>query len=633
MREFNYLCKVSVWKSIKSIWQTNILRQIAFAFLILSASRLVWFFANLFWLPAVGFFSFLKCFLWGLYFDLPVIAYLFAPLFLWQLIFPTTSKIQPIITRILFLLPSAIVLIFNGIDTGFSKINAKRSGYELFSLAGDDGNNIAPYLIDNIPSLLGLAFSFYLIFKFTPTQYNSIRLWNSKHKIRSIISIPILLIVWIISARGGIQLRPLRSIDASNYVEAELGPLVYSTPMHIMSTWKRTGKFFEPKPCTLKNAENEIYQSVYPPFKINNKNLVVIVVESLARDYTGFLNNAPYTPFLDSLSKSCINFTHCFANGTKSIDMVPAIFAGLPNLMEEPYILSTYNTNKLENAFKKFSAHGYSTSFFHGSNNGTMGFKAFLNQTGLHHYFGINEYPNKDKDFDGNWGIWDEAYLQYYANCIDTMRKPFFSSIFTLSSHHPYEIPKKYESQLPFSEKTIQRSIGYTDICLRKFFETAQKKDWFKNTVFVITGDHTSHGVLEYFYSAAGHYEVPFLIYNSGLEPSENHKSVSQCDILPTVSAVIGNNIHFEGLGRNAFDSTYQGYSMHYNNGLYYMIQYPFALAVDIQGHTVVYQKQFRNQPKPIKLPQSGNQFERMRKVLTNYLFVYSENIKNNRWH
>jgi phosphoglycerol transferase MdoB-like AlkP superfamily enzyme len=313
--------------------------------------------------------------------------------------------------------------------------------------------------------------------------------------------------------------------------------------------------------------------------------------------------------------------------------MVPAIFAGLPNLMDEPYILSTYNTNKIENAFKKYSNFGYSTSFFHGSNNGTMGFNAFFKQTGLQHYFGIDEYPTKDKDYDGNWGIWDEAYLQYYANCIDTFSRPFFSSVFTLSSHHPYEIPQKYESQLPFSPRTIQRSIGYTDICLRKFFETARKKDWFKNTVFVITGDHTSHGVLEYFYSAAGHYEVPFLIYNSGLPETENHKSVSQCDILPTVSAVIQNKINLEGLGRNALDSSYTGYSMHYDNGLFYMVQYPFVMAVDNQGKTMVYQKQFRNAPKPIKLPQTGVRYNSMHNILTKYLFMYSENIKNNHWH
>ena len=127
---------MKVFEPIQTLFKSNILRQIAFALFILFVSRLVWFLVNKFWLPAVGFTEFFEAFLYGFYFDLPVIAYLFAPLFLWQLALPNFSLKHPIVTRILFLLPNVICLILNGIDTGFSKINGKRSGFELFSLAG-----------------------------------------------------------------------------------------------------------------------------------------------------------------------------------------------------------------------------------------------------------------------------------------------------------------------------------------------------------------------------------------------------------------------------------------------------------------------------------------------------------------
>ncbi len=625
---------MNVYSAVKSFLKSNIARQIGFAFFILFVSRLVWFLANLFWLPSLDTFSYVEAFLWGFYFDLPVIAYLFAPLFFYQLAFPTFSQKYQIVTRILFLIPNAICLIFNGIDTGFSKINGKRSGFDFFSLAGDDANNIAPYLIDNIPSLIGLATAFFIIYKFTPVNGNAIHLWKKNRIFRSILSITLTFILWILAARGGTQLRPLRSIDASNYVDASISAVVYSTPLNILSTWNREGKFYKPIPFPITKAESILGLTSKQTTDVcqNRKNIVVLVVESLARDYTGFLNQAPYTPFLDSLAKHSLNFTHCFANGTKSIDMVPAIFAGLPNLMDEPYILSTYNTNTIENAFSKHKKFGYSTGFFHGSNNGTMGFKSFLMQTGIDHYFGIDEYPTTDKDFDGNWGIWDEPYLQYIANCLDTMKKPFFNAVFTLSSHHPYEIPKKYEKALPFQEKTIQRSIGYTDIALKNFFRYAATKSWFKNTVFVITGDHTSHGVLEYFYCPSGRYEVPFLIYNSGIVPQKFNKSLSQCDILPTLSGVLGNKIHYSGLGRNALDSAYEGYSMHYDKGLYYMIQYPFAMAMNEFGEVKVFQKQIRNQPKPTILPRNGLTYNEMKATLNAYLYVFTERLKSNKW-
>lgn len=625
---------MNVYSAVKSFLKSNIARQIGFAFFILFVSRLVWFLANLFWLPSLDTFSYVEAFLWGFYFDLPVIAYLFAPLFFYQLAFPTFSQKYQIVTRILFLIPNAICLIFNGIDTGFSKINGKRSGFDFFSLAGDDANNIAPYLIDNIPSLIGLATAFFIIYKFTPVNGNAIHLWKKNRIFRSLLAITLTLAFWILAARGGTQLRPLRSIDASNFVDANISVLVYSTPLNILSTWNREGKFFKPVPSSLKDAEILIGlapENAKDSCK-NPKNIVVLVVESLSRDYTGFLNQSPYTPFLDSLSNHCINFTHCFANGSKSIDMVPAMFGGLPNLMDEPYIMSTYNTNKIENAFLKHKKFGYSTGFFHGSNNGTMGFKSFLMQTGVDHYFGIDEYPTKERDFDGNWGIWDEPYLHYFADCLDTMKKPFFNALFTLSSHHPYEIPQKYEKSLPFHEKTIHRSIAYTDIALRNFFKYASTKSWFKNTVFVITGDHTSHGLLEYFYCPSGRYEIPFLIYNSGNVPQKINKTTSQCDILPTLSGILGNQIHYTGLGRNVLKSDYEGYSMHYDKGLYYMIQYPFAMGMDEFGEVKVFQKQIRNYPKPTKLNHNGLTYNKMKETLSAYLFVFTERLKSNKW-
>ncbi len=624
---------MKVFGPVHALYKSNILRQIAFALFILFVSRLVWFFANKFWLPAVGIPEFIKAFLYGFYFDLPVIAYLFAPLFIWQLALPNFSLKNPIVTKILFLIPNILCLILNGIDTGFSKINGKRSGFELFSLAGDEGNHIAPYLTDNIPSLIALITSFVLIYKLTPTAGNATFLWKKNRIFRNLITTPAILFVWIIAARGGLQLRPIRSIDASNYVDANISPLVYSTPLNIMSTWDREGKFFKQNTMSLQQAEAilGLLQPAEDQVK-NKKNIVVLVVESLSRDYTGFLNQSPYTPFLDSLSKQSINFTHCFANGSKSIDMVPAIFAGLPNLMEEPYIMSTYNTNIIENAYLKHKKVGYASGFFHGSNNGTMGFKSFLKQTGVDHYFGINEYPNKDRDYDGNWGIWDEPYLKYVADCIDTMHKPCFNAVFTLSSHHPYAVPQQYEKALPFHPKTIHRAIAYTDLSLKHFFEYASKKSWFNETVFVITGDHTSHGLLEYFYCPSGRYEIPFLIYSPGIVPQKIKKSVSQCDIMPTLAAAMGNEIHYAGLGKNAYDKNYEGYSMHYDKGLYYMIQYPYSMGMNENGEVKVFQKQIRNYPKPTKLAHNGKVYNKMNETLTAYLTVFTERLKSNKW-
>ena len=381
-------------------------------------------------------------------------------------------------------------------------------------------------------------------------------------------------------------------------------------------------------------------------------NIVFIVVESLARDYTGFGNGKPFTPFLDKIAADpqTIQFPYCFANGTKSIEMVPSIFCGMPSLMSEFYVTSAYANNKVNNAYQL--AKGYKTAFFHGSNNGTMGFQSFLKQTGLQQYHGIDQYPSDlyNRDFDGNWGIFDEPYLQHFSNCLDTLNNPnipFFASVFTLSSHHPYTIPAPYLNKLPGSPGTVQHTIAYADIALKKFFQTASTKPWFNNTVFVITGDHTSHSDKEYFYSQSGHYEVPFLIYAPGIDikhineklsgreaiiNSATQKTLSQCDIIPTLWNLLGANNPRLGFGRSAFDPSYKGYSTHIDKDLYYIIQYPFVLALNQQGQVVDYHKQLRNNNKAQKLPLKGTQFEWLRATLQCQMSEYSQRIKQNRW-
>ena len=685
-------------KLFPSIAKSNLFRQMAMAFSLLTFSRLVWFVANVFWLPPIGIDEYVYAHLVGIYFDIPVVIGLFLPVWIWVIGGHSWRDRFPAINRILFVISSMTVLIFNGIDTGYSQVTAKRSGYELFDILGDDANRFAPYIIDNWYIILGLAAMGYFIYRWVPIrgQYPDINF--RMRPLRGLIATLTFAAICLLGFRGGFQLRPLRAIDASNFVQPEIAPLVTSTPLQIISTWKRNGlpnfefdiQFpansaitSEPKTSASQHwlFDNSTALSPFPMSRTLGggwvqPNIVVIVVESLARDYTGFGNGTQFTPYLDRLAAdpNTLYFPYCYANGTKSIEMVPSIFCGMPSLMSEFYVTSAYASNKVNNAYKL--AKGYKTAFFHGSNNGTMGFQSFLKQTGLQQYHGIDQYPSDlyQRDFDGNWGIFDEPYLQHFIRCMDTMndgKQPVFASVFTLSSHHPYTIPKPYLNKLPGTPETVQHTIAYADIALQKFFQTAATKPWFNNTVFVITGDHTSHSDKEYFYSQSGHYEVPFLIYAPGIDikhinekpnqseefrnpqlriqqpqtftnPSRNEwadiintatqKTLSQCDIIPTLWNLLGANNPRLGFGRSAFDPNYKGYSTHIDKDLYYIIQYPFVLALDQEGKVVDYHKQLRNNNKAQKLPLVGPQFEWLRATLQCQMKEYSSRIKQNRW-
>ena len=685
-------------QKMKALTNSNLFKQMLFAFGILSISRLVWFVANVFWLPPIGIDEYIYAHLVGIYFDIPVVIGLFLPVWIWVIGGHSWRDRFPAINRILFVISSMTVLIFNGIDTGYSQVTAKRSGYELFDILGDDANRFAPYIIDNWYIILGLAAMGYFIYRWVPIRGHYPDINFRMRPLRGLITTLTFAAICLLGFRGGFQLRPLRAIDASNFVQPEIAPLVTSTPLQIISTWKRNGlpnfefdiQFpansaitSEPKTSASQHwlFDNSTALSPFPMSRTLGggwvqPNIVVIVVESLARDYTGFGNGTQFTPYLDRLAAdpNTLYFPFCYANGTKSIEMVPSIFCGMPSLMSEFYVTSAYASNKVNNAYKL--AKGYKTAFFHGSNNGTMGFQSFLKQTGLQQYHGIDQYPSDlyQRDFDGNWGIFDEPYLQHFIRCMDTMndgKQPVFASVFTLSSHHPYTIPKPYLNKLPGTPETVQHTIAYADIALQKFFQTAATKPWFNNTVFVITGDHTSHSDKEYFYSQSGHYEVPFLIYAPGIDikhinekpnqseefrnqqlriqqpqtftnPPRNEwadiintatqKTLSQCDIIPTLWNLLGANNPRLGFGRSAFDPNYKGYSTHIDKDLYYIIQYPFVLALDQEGKVVDYHKQLRNNNKAQKLPLVGPQFEWLRATLQCQMKEYSSRIKQNRW-
>lgn len=469
-------------QKLKVLIYSNLFKQMLFAFGILSISRLVWFVANVFWLPPIGFDEYVYAHLVGIYFDIPVVIGLFLPVWIWVIFGHSWRDRFPAINRILFVISSMTVLIFNGIDTGYSQVTAKRSGYELFDILGDDANRFAPYIIDNWYIILGLAAMGYFIYRWVPIRGHYPAINFRIRPLRGLIATLTFAAICLLGFRGGFQLRPLRAIDASNFVQPEIAPLVTSTPLQIISTWKRNGlPNFEfeiqfPKNSTISSdpSNSPAHQWLFdnsitlPPFPMSRTpggswvqpNIVFIVVESLAREYTGFGNGKPFTPFLDKIAADpqTMQFPYCFANGTKSIEMVPSIFCGMPSLMSEFYVTSPYASNKVNNAYKL--AKGYKTAFFHGSNNGTMGFQSFLKQTGLQQYHGIDQYPSDlyKRDFDGNWGIFDEPYLQHFIRCMDTMndgKQPVFASVFTLSSHHPYTIPEPYLNKLPGTPETV----------------------------------------------------------------------------------------------------------------------------------------------------------------------------------
>lgn len=246
--------------------------------------------------------------------------------------------------------------------------------------------------------------------------------------------------------------------------------------------------------------------------------------------------------------------------------------------------------NKVSGIAGELKKKGYHTSFFHGAPNGSMGFEAFSRTSGYDEYYGMNEYGNT-KDFDGTWAIWDEAFFQFYASKLSEFPQPFTSALFSASSHHPFKIPEQYNGVFQEGTLPIHKCVQYTDLAMKRFFEKASKEPWFKNTLFVITADHTNMSDHPEFLTDCGLYSVPVIFYQPGSELKGHVQSITQqIDIMPTVLGHLKYDKPFVSFGRDVLHtSPEEGYAVNYNNQVYQYFKGKYMIQFDGEKTIAVY--------------------------------------------
>lgn len=482
-----------------------------------------------------------------------------------------------------YVLGANIILILNCIDLAYYKFTYKRIAYDFFNYLGVGGD-----FKELIPQFARDYWHIVLIFivlniildyfrKLIDKKYTSeLIVANTKWFVKNSVFSIILIGLFFIGQRGGLQLRPLSIVHSNYYTSTQNTPLVLNTPFTLYRTWGKIGleqkKYF--------NNQEEINSYFNPiiaptskpdslfttPLEVGKTNVIVIILESFSEEY---MNG--YTPFLSSLAQKSIVFNG-YANAKRSIDGVPAILSSLLPLSEESFITSQYGSNNLSSFASLLKPFNYKSSFFHGGYNGSMGFDAFTRNVGYEDYYGRREY-NNDKDYDGNWGIFDEPFLQYMVKELDHYKEPFTSAVFTLSSHHPYTIPAKHKGRFPKGTMIVHETVGYADYSLKRFFEQAQTKPWFKNTLFIITADHSAATKEPEYTTLLGKYRIPIIFYHPSLKRGiKIDKNIQQADILPTTMALIGYKKPFISFGKNAFEKGDNPYIL-FTNDEYMLIE------------------------------------------------------------
>lgn len=467
------------------------------------------------------------------------------------------------IVRWIYVICNSVAIYANLIDCVYFPFTGKRTTTSVFAEFSHEGaGNMAKIFAEQFLAnwylvVVAALISWLLwqLFRPVPSKVSSFSTRLPVYYITQVVVMLLAIPLVVAGMRGGFTtaVRPITISNANQYADrpAETG-IILNTPFSIYRTLSK-------KPMLVPDYMSEqeataLFSPLHTPndtAAFKPMNVVVFILESFSKQHFGYYNrtlrNGTYkgfTPFLDSLiTHHALTWQYSYANGRKSIEGMPSTLSSLPNYVE-PLFLTPASLNRMSGIARELGEQkGYVTAFFHGAQNNSMGFQAFAHATGFQRYYGRTEYNqdpkrNGDEDFDGTWAIFDEEFLQFFADRMTEMQQPFMTAVFTASSHTPYSMPERYKNVFPKGEEALQESIAYSDHALKLFFETARKKAWFKNTLFVITADHTSRQIDPFYKTSLGYYTVPIILYAPGdesLHGYDTERVVEQTDIMPTV--------------------------------------------------------------------------------------------------
>ncbi len=523
----------------------------------------------------------------GLRFDIVVVAY-FNSLFVLMRILPFNFVVQKNwyvrLTSWVYGVFNSLCLLLNFGDSVYYRFSGARlrwSGIQEVTAESNLGGIVVGYVLE----YWWLVIVFALFIVMMMWLYNRV-------KLKSISVVP----KWRnLTVRGGMFIlfggcmvlamrgrvgsgNPLNIADATWYVnEAQQINVVLNTPFTIMrSIGKDAGievlTFFSDEDLVEKRS---VIHKPLAGCKFNKKNVLIIIVESGGSCFVDALSDfagdrehlKELMPFVDSLARKSVVVEHLMATGRRSNEGACAILCGFPSFEPLAFMLSPYAAKPFSSVASVLKNEGYTSAFYYGCNHGSFNIDQLAHAAGYDKVVDRAGYKGKDEDYDNSWGIFDGSMGRFTANDLSTLTQPWIASWFTISAHGPFKIPPTENVDgYKFKNPSPERGLEYTDKSLREFFETARNQPWFKNTLFVITGDHGNRDMAgTKFDSPYIKYHVPLIMYDGdGCSEPEfiKDRAGSQFDIGPTVLGMLGYDKEYFALGTDLLNSDTETYGL-----------------------------------------------------------------------
>ena len=278
--------------------------------------------------------------------------------------------------------------------------------------------------------------------------------------------------------------------------------------------------------------------------KTERPNVLIVLLESWSGDLIETLGGDPsITPNFHELEKDGLMFTNFYASANRSQQAIASIFGGLPGL---PVTTITNHQEKyyaIPSIIQPLDSLGYYSSFYFG---GELNYGNILSYLRYNEFNRVVEGKDVTEHFHkGKLGIQDTDMMPWAAKDISSQPEPFFTTIFTLSTHSPYDYPKIFdELEWPQLEKVFVNSAKYTDIAIKLFMDKAKQQPWYDNTLFLFMADHSHPSYKNHPLESFEYHKIPLLIYGEPLQDSLRgttfDKICGNTDIPATLLAQLG---------------------------------------------------------------------------------------------
>ncbi len=274
--------------------------------------------------------------------------------------------------------------------------------------------------------------------------------------------------------------------------------------------------------------------------KTNRPNIVILILESWSADLIQDLGGEPgITPQFKELEKNGILFDRIYASGSRSEQGMASIFSAFPAHPVSSITVQPDKFVKLQSLPQMLKRQGYKTSFYFGGQLIYGNIKSYIFFNGFDKIMEGSDFPKNF--FRGKLGVHDEYTLGYQLNDLSKEQQPFFSALFTVSTHSPWDQPYPKPLKWGKNEHEYINAAYYTDHCLGEYFKKARLEPWFNNTLFIVVADHSHNSYRNWDPQSKEYHKIPLLFYGNVIRDEFKgktwHKLGDQHDIAATLLA------------------------------------------------------------------------------------------------